>query len=68
MVGDEVLSARGDPGQITNTQLLTFPKSRRKHEPSRVREHPRPFSCFPRSFYPWQPHAYRLGPRGVETQ
>ena len=68
MVGDQVLGARGDPGQITDAQLPTLPKSRRKHEPRRVREHPRPFSGLPRSLYPRQPNAYRLGPRGVETQ
>ena len=68
MVRDQVLGARGDPGQITDTQLPTLPKGSRKHEPRWVREHPRPLSSIPRSLYPRQPNAYRLGPRGVETQ
>ena len=52
----------------TTTALPTLRKCRRKHEPRRVREHTRPFSYFPRNLYPRLPHAYRLGPRCVETQ
>ena len=68
VVGDEVLGAAGDPGQVAPAQLPALLQRRRRHEPRRVGEHPRPLRSLPGRPNVEEALPDLLSPRGVYAQ